>query len=234
LERISGEFEFLGAGRYYIALDLPDRNAVLKFLRPEGPRRKSRKRWRRWLRRKALRARRIALAAAADRAFRTLAESKSFTLSNCFPETEIADDLDVTYEMLGQTLRYSGSAYVQCKVQFFDNHTPLDSFDWEAIAEVQHRLWRMGVGLGSGAETWGPKNWCHTNDGKTRLADLSSLSPDLDLVRKRLSNTTRELRRRKLRKYQPVDCRPQIERYLAFVSDRLRRESLDQLWRADC
>jgi hypothetical protein len=194
----------------------------------------SRKIWRRWLWRKAHRARRSVLATEADRAFRTLAESESFTLSSCFPETEIADDVDVTFELQGQTRRYCGSAYVQCKVEFFGNDTPLDSFDWEAIAEVQHRLWRMGVGLGSGGETWGPRNWCCTNEGKIRLADLSSLSPDIDLVRRRLSDSTRKLRRRQLRKCQPVHCLQQIDRYLVFVQDRLQRESLDLLWRADC
>lgn len=234
MTRIAGQLNLLAAGVYFIALDLPDRDAVVKFLRPEGPSGMGRKGWRRWLPAALGRRKRAAKAAGAVRAFRALAESTTFTLSDCFPETEIVDEVDVTFEWKGRMRAYRGPAYVQHKAEMFGNDTPLDAFDWEAIPEAQHRLWRAGVGLGSGAETWGPKNWCRTNRGEIRLADLSSLTRDRERVLNCLSEATRETRRRMLSKRQPLRCREQIDLYLAFMAERLAREPLDRLWRSGC
>jgi hypothetical protein len=232
--RITGQLKFLAAGVYFVVLDLPDRGAVVKFLRSEGPSGMGRKGWRRWLPAALSRRKRTAKAADAFRAFRALAQSTTFTLSDCFPETEIVDEVDVTFEWEGRMCGYRGPAYVQHKVEMFGNDTPLDAFDWEAIPEAQHRLWRVGVGLGSGAETWGPKNWCRTNRGEIRLADLSSLTQDRERVLNCLREATRETRRRMLSERQPPRCREQVDLYLAFVAERLGREPLDRLWRSGC
>jgi hypothetical protein len=193
-----------------------------------------RKGWRRWLPAAVGRRKRAAKAAGAFRAFRDLAQSSTFTLSDCFPETEIVGEVDVTFEWEGRMRGYRGPAYVQHKVEMFGNDTPLDAFDWEAIPEVQHRLWRVGVGLGSGAEAWGPKNWGRTARGEIRLADLSGLTRDRERVLKCLSDSKREKRRGMLYEQQPPRCHGQVDRYLAFVAERLRREPLDRLWRSAC
>lgn len=232
--RITGELSFLAAGVYFIALDLPERDAVLKFLRPEGPIPSRPKGWRRRLPAAIGRRKRAARAAGAARAFGALAQSSTLTLSDCFPETEIVDDVDVSFEWEGRIRSYRGSAYIQRKVEMFHNNTPLDAFDWEAVPEVEHRLWRAGVGLGSGGETWGPKNWCRTDGGEIRLADLSSLTQDAGRVLVCLSEAMRERRRRKLRECQPARCHGQVDGYLAFMAERLGRESFDRLWRSGC
>ena len=234
MTQITGQLNFLAAGLYFIVLDLPDRDAVVKFLRPEGPSGTRRKGWRRWLPAVLGRRKRVAKAAGALRTFRALSQSTTFILSDCFPETEIVDEVDVTFKWEGHMRGYRGPAYVQHKVEMFGNDTPLDAFDWEAIADAQHRLWRVGVGLGSGAETWGPKNWCRTNRGDIRLADLSSLTQDRERVLNCLSEATCNPRRRMLNERQPPRGREHVDLYLAFLAERHGRESLDRLWRSGC
>ena len=230
--KVSGEFNFLAAGRYFIALDMPQRESVIKFLRPDGPLTVRQKGWQEWLLEHFRRAKRIKKAAMAGRVFRMLYQSETIDIFPCFPETEIVDEVDVSFVWEGQTNRYQGPAYIQRRVEVFGNDTPLDSFNWDAIIEVQHYLWRSGVGLGSGAETWGPKNWCRTKQDKVRLADLSSLTQDKKRVGKRLNSAIRQKRRQQLERFQPVRCREHIDPYLAYIGEYLNRESLNQLWRA--
>ncbi len=230
--KVSGEFVFLGAGRYFIALDMPQRESVIKFLRPDGPLTVRQKGLRGWLLDHFLRAKLIKKAAMAGRVFRMLYQSETIDISLCFPETKIVDEVDVRFSWEGQTKRYQGSAYIQRRVEVFGYDAPLDSFNWDVIIEIQHYLWGAGVGLGSGAETWGPKNWCRTKQDKVRLADLSSLTQDKKRVGKRLNSAIRQKRRKRLERFQPVRCREHIDPYLAYIGEYLNQESLNKLWRA--
>jgi len=119
-----------------------------------------------------------------------LYQSNIIDIHTCFPPTDILDEIDVVFEWEGQSNRYQGSSYLQYRVEVFDNYTPLDSFNWDAIIEIQHQLWRIGVGLGCFAEVWGPKNWSRTKNGDVRLADLSCLTQNKNCVSRLLGCAT--------------------------------------------
>ena len=148
MANIIGHLDFIAAGDHFVALDLPEQDAVLKLLRPGGPSGKGGRSWRRRLPAAYHRRKRVARATAAGLAFRALAESKHFALSDCFPETEIVDEVDVSFEWEGRVHRHQGSAYVQGRVEMFHNGTPLDGFDWVEFAgdSVKHKIeWSNGL-----------------------------------------------------------------------------------------
>jgi len=229
---ICGEFEFLGAGRYYIALDLPAAESVIKFPKPLRPLTVRKRELKKWWAAYCRRAKQVKKATTADQIFRMLLQSKTIDVNKCFPPTVILDEVDVMFEWEGRSKSYQGWAYIQQRVDFFDKYTPLDSFNWDAIIEIQHHLWRAGIGLGSAAETWGPKNWCRAKNGEIRLADLSSLNQNKNRVSTLLDCTTAQKQRQKMEQFQPLRCRGEIDSYLTYIGNQLNQESLDQLWEA--
>jgi len=230
--KVCGEFKLLGEGRYYIALDMPDKDFVLKFLKPLHPLTVRKRELRKWWSAYHRRAKQVKKVFSADQIFRILLQSKAIDVNKCFPPTVILDEVDVVFEWEGRSNRYKGPSYLQRRVEVFGNSTPLDSFNWDAIIEIQHQLWRAGIGLGSSAETWGPKNWSRAKNGEIRLADLSSLTQDKNCVRQRLGCTAIQKRRHRLEQFQPPRCRGQIDSYLIYIGNQLNQESLDQLWEA--
>ena len=233
--KICGEFNFLGEGQYFIALDMPDKEFVIKFPKPLHPlyplifQKKGLKKW--WSAHQR-RAKYVKKAATANQIFRMLLQSKSIDVDKCFPPTVILDEVDVVFEWEGRSNRYKGSAYLQRRVEVFDNPTPLDSFNWDAIIEIQHQLWRVGIGLGSSAEVWGPKNWSRAQNGEIRLADLSSLTQNKNRVNYLLDSTVVQTRRHRLEQCQPIRCQGKIDSYLVYMGKFLNKESLNKLWNA--
>ncbi|RLB70050.1 MAG: hypothetical protein DRH07_09405 [Deltaproteobacteria bacterium] len=230
--KVCGEFEFLGSGRYFIALDLPEEESVIKIPRPLRPLTVRKRELKKWWAAHCRRAKRIKKAATADQIFRMLLQSKTVDVHACFPQTDILDEVDVIFEWEGRSKRYQGSAYLQQRVDFFDKYTPLDSFNWDAIIEIQQHLWRAGIGLGSAAETWGPKNWGRTKNGEIRLVDLSSLNQNKNRVSTLLDCTLSQKRRQRMVQFQPLRCQGQIDPYLTYIGNQLNQESLDRLWEA--
>jgi len=230
--KVCGEFKLLGEGRYYIALDMPDKEFVLKFLKPLRPLTVRKKGLKTWWSAHRRRAKNIKKVVKSDSIFRMLYRSNIIDIHTCFPQTDILDEVDVVFEWEGRSNRYKGSAYLQRRVEVFGNYTPLDSFNWDTIIEIQHLLWKAGIGLGSSAETWGPKNWSRAKNGEIRLADLSSLTQDKNRVRARLGGTAIQKRRYRLEQFQPIRCRGEIDSYLIYMGKYLNQESLNSLWKA--
>ena len=82
--------------------------------------------------------------------------------------------------------------------EIFGNHTPLNSFNWQDIVEVQTELWKRGVGINAKADTWGPKNWGKTEGNKLKLVDTSHLCCEKKEIKLMLKQEVIEQRRRRL------------------------------------
>ncbi len=231
--KVCGKFDFLGAGGSFIALDMPAEESVIKFTRPLRPLNVRKRELKKWWAAYCRRAKQVKKAAAADQIFRMLLRSKSIDIDKCFPPTDILDEVDVVFEWEGRSNRYQGTAYLQRRVEFFDTSTPLDSFNWDAIIEIQHHLWRAGIGLGSVRETWGPTNWGRTKNGEIRLADISSLNQDKNRVSTLLVSPKIQIIQRRMKRFQPLRCQGQIDSYFTYIGKHLNQESLNRLWEAE-
>ena len=231
MKKLEGELKVLGVGKYFIALDLPESELVLKVLRPETFVSFSLTKLPRWFRNSVQKIKRNKEVAEAFRAFHLLAESKTFPFLDCFPETKHVK-VNVRFEWEESMNSYEGFAYLQRKVEFFGNDTPLNSFNWNTIPEIQYRLWKMGVGLTSPGEIWGPKNWGKTHQGDIRLADMSSLSRDRERIFKGLTSIARERRRLRLHERQPEFCRNLVDIYIEFMAERFTPEIFSRLWKS--
>ena len=230
--KVRGKFDLLGVGGSFIALDMPAEESVMKFTRPLRPLNVRKRELRKWWSAYCRRAKQVKKAATADQIFRMLLQSKSIDIDKCFPPTDILDDVDVSFEWEGRSNRYQGTAYLQRRVEFFGTATPLDSFNWDAIIEIQQYLWRAGIGLGSVRETWGPKNWGRMKNGEIRLADISSLNQDKNRVSTLLDSPKIQIIRWQMEEYQPLRCQGQIDSYFTYIGKHLNQESLNRLWKA--
>ena len=219
-------------GRYFITLDIPEHDLILKFLRPESPLSFSPMNWSRKFSGFIRQRKRVQKVAESFRTFHYLVESKTLAFLDCFPETKSVEG-EVLFELWGNMYRHQGFSYLQRKVEFFGSDMPLNEFDWEVIPEIQHRLWRIGVGLTSPGEVWGPRNWGKTREGEIRLADMSSLSMDREQVLKQLSDSAREGRRFKLHKHQPAHCCSLVDPYMEFMAERFAPETFNRIWKSD-
>ncbi len=231
MKKPEGELEVLGAGKYFVALDIPESELVLKVLRPETSVSFSLTRLPHWFRNSIQKIKRTKEVAEAFHAFHLLAKSKTFPFLDCFPETKHVK-VNVCFKWGESICNYEGFAYLQGKVEFFGNDTPLNSFNWNTIPEIQYHLWRMGVGLTSPGEVWGPRNWGKTHQGDIRLADMSSLSRDRKKVLKGLTGIARERRRLRLHERQPEYCHNLVDIYMEFLTERLAPEIFSRLWKS--
>lgn len=221
--------EVVGSGRFYLALAVPEELRVLKVPRPGGP--QLSRNWRRRSSPRRDRAKGREKVATSQALVRRLLAAPDFELEACFPATRIVERVDVTFDWQGRRHRHRGWAYLQARVEMFDDSMPITGYPWRALVDVQKRLWAHGVGLRSGAETWGPRSWSRGSQGEIRLADLSSLTANKARVARRLGAKAREKRFRELSQRQPAACRPAIARYLSSLAEHLHAESLERVWK---
>ena len=156
-------------------------------------------------------------------------------IDDFLPETYICTRVDVTWRWNERLMRYRGWSLVQRKVgRLYNNRAPLNTIDWQEIVNIQEKLWRQGIGLGMPAEAWGPRGWCITPEGKTRLGDVSDLVDDKKIVLAMLEDSVRQARRRVLMDKQPPETKRYVDEYLSFVSNHLNQETLSRSWRRNC
>lgn len=145
--------------------------------------------------------------------------------------SEWRDAIDVAYiDEADSVKHYSGWAIRQMRADVFNNSTGLDTFAWPAITDKQLVLWKLGLGLGAAAETWGPKNWGRTVDGRIGLVDLSHIVTDKHIVRNLLLPTQRERREKALFASQPSRCQALVPLYIDFVASHLSVAVLERNW----
>jgi hypothetical protein len=114
---------------------------------------------------------------------------------------------------------------------FFDQVAGnLSRYDWSHFVELQHRLWRHGVGFWYPREALGPRSWALL-DGRLCLGDTGALTTDYVQAYDALDPASLDVRvRRQIEKSQPGDGAAE---YFAFVRRQVNRERLQQLWGAD-
>jgi len=145
------------------------------------------------------------------------------SLHNLFPETAIV------YGVI-KGFKYKGYVIRQRKVDtFFNNKTPLDSFNWDELVDIEYRLWSYGFGLNVSAETYGPKNWGSV-DGKVRLVDTSGITTDINKI-KHILNTESFINKR-VKQFRLHNKTPQlVDRYIEYIKGKINSKHLDRFWK---
>jgi hypothetical protein len=127
---------------------------------------------------------------------------------------------------------YHGPILVQRRADaFFDQIAGnLSCYDWSHFVDLQHRLWRYGVGFWFAREALGPRSWALL-DGRLCLGDTGALTMDYAQVYDALDPASLDVRvRRQIEKSRPTD---RAVEYFAFVRREVNREQLERLWGAD-
>jgi hypothetical protein len=130
----------------------------------------------------------------------------------------------------GTAARYRGPMLVQRRADaFFDRIAgSLSRYDWCQFVDLQHRLWRHGVGFWYAREALGPRSWALL-DGRLCLGDTGALTTDYAQAYAALEPAALEVRvRRQIEKSQPAD---RAAEYFAFVRRGVNRDQLRRLWR---
>lgn len=153
-------------------------------------------------------------------------------LQRFLPATELLHVEGVEHNIGQKTVLYSGPVIKQEMVEnFFGNDICLDSFDWEDLATIQIELWRLGVGIGAPAETWGPKNWGLTRSGKVRLVDTSHITEDFQQIMNLVSSKTFEKRKMQVLRQNKTSSPDLIERYFTFMKQHISPDCLLKNWK---
>lgn len=153
-------------------------------------------------------------------------------IGDFFLNAKIVRDLDVSYELNGRTIHYRGWGYIQDLLAFaFNNSSPLNPELWERFIHIHRTLWRLGIGFGKSAETWGPRNWCLNQENELAVIDLSHLTDRKDVIESMLAEDVFNWRRERHLVRVPEEKRQIVNDYFQFLSRNLTVDSLLENWR---
>ena len=151
-------------------------------------------------------------------------------LGRFFPDTQIVYIKAKIFSAKGRIYSHTGYAIKQEYVkEIFGNDTPLYSFNWQELVDVQTELWKYGIGINAKADTWGPKNWCRTNNNRIRLVDTSHLCSDKNKIKSMLCHRVLDERRKRLINA-GGNTAEIIDEYLNYISKKLTPDKIDRIW----
>lgn len=163
-----------------------------------------------------------------------LQRARGTQAGRCFLSYRVIGGCRAKIVLDGRVVVYRGPMLLQRRADlFFDTPSEnIRSFDWQMLVDCTHLLWKQGIGFSVIAETLGPQNWAMCN-GSVYLGDTSSITCDLDRIRKVLQTEVVETRVERVLQVTSPSDRGIVGEYFDFVRKEINIFRVEQLWRSD-
>ena len=164
------------------------------------------------------------------RIIRHVATYRKDKLDLIFPKIRIVENVRLTLCHSGFKYKYRGVVMKQNFVNFLYNKTPLHLVNKSQIIKIQITLWECGVGLGTAAANWGPKNFGISSDGSLKLVDTSGLTRDFNKIEKHLTKDVIKDRKKQFLRFPEIHDKNEINEYFDFISRHVNQDTLRTKW----